>query len=74
VRLVWQDDPTVREIAEDRGGIRGEHLSLADAGPLLLASEASMAQVNVWIRAEGDLPDVRDLDPGPHHGGTDDYY
>jgi len=63
VRLVWQDDPTVRAIAEDRGGIRGEHLSLADAGPLLLASEASMAQLNVWIKADADLPDVPDLDP-----------
>lgn len=58
VRLVWQDDPTVRTLAEDKGGLHGEHLSLADAGPLLLASEASMAQLNAWIAAEDDLPGV----------------
>lgn len=62
VRLVWQDDPSVRTLAEDSGGMRGEHLSLADAGPLLLASEASMAQLNAWITADADLPDVPDLD------------
>ena len=61
VRLVWQDDPTVRPLAEDKGGIRGEHLSLADAGPLLLASEASMAQLNAWIQADTDLPDLPDV-------------
>ena len=63
VRLVWQDDPTVRSLAEDHGGLPGEHLSLADAGPLLLASEASMAQLNAWITADADLPDSPDLDP-----------
>jgi uncharacterized protein YcbX len=64
VRLVWQDDPAVRALAEDRGGMPGEHLSLADAGPLLLASQASMAQLNAWITAEADLPDAPGLDPG----------
>jgi uncharacterized protein len=63
VRLVWQDDPTVRTLAEDEGGLPGEKLSLADAGPLLLASEASMAQLNSWITADADLPDPPDLDP-----------
>ncbi len=60
VRLVWQDDPTVRSLAEDKGGRPGEYLSLADAGPLLLASEASMAQLNAWLSAEEDLPRVPD--------------
>ena len=63
VRLVWQDDPTVRSLAEDKGGTPGEHLSLADAGPLLLASQASMAQLNAWIAADADLPDPPGLDP-----------
>jgi len=63
VRLVWQDDPTVRALVEDKGGVPGEHLSLADAGPLLLASLASMAQLNAWITAEADLPDWPGLDP-----------
>jgi len=61
VRLVWQDDPTVRALAEDKGGMRGEYLSLADAGPLLLASAASMAALNAWIIADADLPDAPDL-------------
>jgi uncharacterized protein len=39
VRLVWRDDPTVRSIAAKDGGVPGEHLSLADAGPLLPASQ-----------------------------------
>lgn len=63
VRLVWQSDPTVRPIAEDRGGLAGDSLSLADAGPLLLASEASMAQLNRWIAADAELADVADIDP-----------
>lgn len=63
VRLVWQDDPNVRSLAEDEGGLPGERLSLADAGPLLLASQVSTAQLDAWIRAETDLPDVPDLEP-----------
>ncbi|MGH8890905.1 MAG: MOSC domain-containing protein [Acidothermaceae bacterium] len=63
VRLVWQSDPTVRSIAEDRGGLPGDSLSLADAGPLLLASEASMAALNRWIADDAELPDVADIDP-----------
>jgi len=63
VRLVWQGDPTLRSIAEDRGGLAGESLSLADAGPLLLASEASMAQLNRWIAADAELSDVAGIDP-----------
>ena len=63
IRLVWQDDPTVRSVAEDRGGLPGEHLSLADAGPLLLASEASMAQLNAWIAEEAGLADPPGIDP-----------
>lgn len=62
VRLVWQDDPTVRSVADHDGGMPGEHLSLADAGPLLLASEASMAQLNAWITADVGQPDVPEID------------
>jgi uncharacterized protein YcbX len=68
VRLVWQDDPTVRSIAEDHGGAPGESLSLADAGPLLLTSEASMRQLNAWIFAEAEAPDVPDIDPADMSG------
>lgn len=64
VRLLWQPDPTRRPIAEAHGGLPGDSLSLADDGPLLLATEASMAQLNSWIREDAGLPDVPDLDPG----------
>ncbi|GAB3042634.1 MOSC domain-containing protein [Parafrigoribacterium mesophilum] len=67
--LVWQPDPTTRPIAENRGGLPGEHLSLADAGPLLLVSEASLTQLDRWIAAEADVPDVADLDPRHVSGG-----
>jgi MOSC domain-containing protein len=48
VRLVWQPDPLARVISERHGGLPGEGLSLADAGPLLLATEASLAQLDAW--------------------------
>lgn len=63
LRLFWQEDPTTRPISGARGGQPGEVMNLADAGPVLLASETSMAQLNAWIQAESDAPDVADLDP-----------
>lgn len=63
LRLVWQDDPTVRSISPERGGMPGESLSLADAAPLLLTSEASMAQLNSWISADAGLADPPGIDP-----------
>ncbi|TDE90034.1 MOSC domain-containing protein [Occultella glacieicola] len=73
VRLVWQEDPTVRSIDEEHGGHPGDSLTLADAGPLLLTSEASLAQLQDWIDAEVGDPDPAGLDPndlsGPGVGG-----
>ncbi len=48
VRLVWQPDPLARVISERHGGLPREGLSLADAGPLLLTTEASLAQLDAW--------------------------
>ncbi|MGR0319385.1 MOSC domain-containing protein [Agromyces sp. ZXT2-3] len=48
LRLVWQPDPVQRPVNPAHGGRPGEGLSLADAGPLLLVSEASLAQLNAW--------------------------
>ncbi|MGI9822229.1 MOSC domain-containing protein [Agromyces sp. Marseille-Q5079] len=48
VRLVWQPDPTVRTVKADHGGQEGDRMSLADAGPLLLTTEASLAALNAW--------------------------
>jgi uncharacterized protein YcbX len=47
-RLVWQPDPRVRAVNPAHGGQPGDRVSLADVGPLLLASESSMAQLNRW--------------------------
>ena len=49
VRLVWQDDPARRTMSPDHGGHGAEPLSLADAGPLLLVTTTSLAQLNDWI-------------------------
>lgn len=49
VRLVWLDDPRRRPVSSAHGGLDGESLSLADAGPLLLTSETSLRRLNEWI-------------------------
>lgn len=49
LRLVWQEDPRVRTVAPEHGGRDGDALSLADAGPLLLTSEASLARLREWV-------------------------
>ena len=63
VRLMWQEDPTARPISGAHGGRSGEVMNLSDAGPVLLVSETSMAQLNEWIQADVDESDVADLDP-----------
>lgn len=63
LRLVWQEDPTSRPVSGAHGGRPGDVVSLADTGPLLLASEASMARLNDWVAEGADAPDPADLDP-----------
>jgi uncharacterized protein YcbX len=52
VRLVWQDDPRRRPLSPSHGGAEGDPLSLADAGPLLLTSTASLRQLDAWVAEE----------------------
>ncbi|USQ76219.1 MOSC domain-containing protein [Ornithinimicrobium cryptoxanthini] len=52
LRLVWQEDPAVRRVSGAHGGQDGDVLSLADAGPLLLTSRASLTRLREWIGAE----------------------
>ena len=47
-RLVWQPDPRARTVNPANGGNPEDRMSLADAGPLLLTSEASLAQLDSW--------------------------
>ena len=56
VRLVWQEDPTLRRISGAHGGEEGESLSFADTGPILLTSEASLTRLSDWILEEGREP------------------
>lgn len=53
VRLVWQDDPHRRPVDPDHGGLPGDPLSLADAGPLLLTTTASLARLGEWLVESG---------------------
>jgi hypothetical protein len=48
VRLGWLDDPRRRTVSAAHGGDPGDHLNLADAGPLLLTTEPSLRQLNAW--------------------------
>lgn len=63
VRLVFQDDPTTRD-ANPRFAAPGDHVSLADAYPMLVTTQESLAQLNAWIAdgplaSEGPLPMIR---------------
>lgn len=74
MRLVWQEDPQVRRMSGAHGGQEGDTLSLADAGPLLLTSQTSLARLEEWMAAEAGEPDPEDLDPddisGPEPGSV----
>lgn len=55
LRLIWQEDPSVRRVSGAHGGLEGDTLSLADAGPLLLTTTASLAQLQEWVGPEPAL-------------------
>jgi uncharacterized protein YcbX len=48
VQLAWLDDPRRRTVSEAHGGRPGDVLTLADAGPLLLTTNASLGQLGEW--------------------------
>lgn len=52
VRLAWLDDPRRRTVADSHGGLEGDSLTLADAGPLLLTTTSSLRQLNDWMVAD----------------------
>jgi uncharacterized protein YcbX len=54
MRLVWLDDPRRRTVSPDHGGREGDVLSLADAGPLLLTTTASLTQLDAWVGEEAE--------------------
>ena len=57
VRLGWLDDPGRRPVSATHGGMDGEPLSLADAGPLLLTSVTSLRQLNEWMDQSREHPE-----------------
>ena len=52
VRLAWLDDPSRRTVSDAHGGLPGDSLNLADAGPLLLTTTSSLRQLNDWMVAD----------------------
>ena len=52
LRLVWQPDPRLRSVNPRNGGLEGEVLSLADAGPILLTTVRSLERLQEWIGPE----------------------
>jgi hypothetical protein len=56
VRLVWQDDESHRPIRPELGGRPEDANSLADAAPLLLTTDASLARLNQWLAEGGTEP------------------
>ena len=68
-RLIWQADPTECAIDPERGGQPGDTVSLADAAPLHLVTEASMRRLNELVAADAPLPDPA-IDPTDISGTT----
>ncbi len=56
LRLVWQGDDDHRPIRTDLGGQAGDHNSLADAAPILLTTNSSLAKLNSWLAESGEPP------------------
>ncbi len=52
LRLARLTDGTAREIGASHGGLPGETMSLADAGPILLVSETSVQRLRDWVLEE----------------------
>lgn len=52
LRLVWQEDPGARPVSGAHGGRPGDVVSMADTGPLLLVSQASMEALDRWVAEE----------------------
>jgi uncharacterized protein YcbX len=49
LRLVWQDDDTVRPVRRDEGGLDGDRISFADSAAIHVTTEASLARLNDWV-------------------------
>jgi len=49
LRIVWQDDETVRPIRSEHGGLTGDRNSFADDAPIHLTTESSLARLNDWV-------------------------
>jgi uncharacterized protein YcbX len=49
LRLVWQDEDTLRPVRADLGGAAGDRNSLSDAAPLHVTTDASLRRLNDWL-------------------------
>lgn len=57
--LVFQRSDQPRTVSAEHGGLPGDLMGLADAGPLLLVTEESVRQVADWV--DDESPDWRDV-------------
>ena len=70
VKLTWKGDADIDlSVEEPMGGMPGDHLSLADAGPVLLTSQASLDQLNDWIAQDRGEQDAGEQDAGEQDAG-----
>ena len=53
LKLVWQDDASLRPVRRDRGGQDGDTNSLSDAAPILLTTSSSLRRLNGWLAEAG---------------------
>lgn len=73
LRLVWQDDPSARTVSSQHGGRPGDFLNLADAGPVLLTSSASLGQLQEWVGAAGPEISMTRFRPNVVVDGTEPF-
>ncbi|MBA2445632.1 MAG: MOSC domain-containing protein [Nocardioidaceae bacterium] len=73
LRLVWQDDPSARTVSSRHGGRPGDVLNLADAGPILLTSNASLEQLQDWVGASGPEISMTRFRPNVVVDGTEPF-
>ena len=56
LRLVWQDDASLRPVRRDRGDAGPGTRTPSDAAPILLTTGSSLRRLNGWLAEAGAEP------------------